>query len=623
MSLLRHIAFPMLLVAVLLSYAIGGVKGDEIPGTEKWRFHTGGSIHACPALGSLYVGSPDGNLYSINLSTGMEQWRFSTGSDIHGSAAIGDDGVIYVGARNHNFYAITPDGYEKWRFRTSGWVYSSPAIAVDGTIYVGSYDNNLYALDPTNGAELWRFPTGGAIFSSPAVGVDGTIYVGSRDSKIYAIYPNGDKKWEFPTGGNVDGSPTIDADGTIYVGSNDHYLYALDPNGIQIWRFETGGLVDSSVSIGLDGTLYFGSWDNYVYAIDPVECRNDPNEARIGGKGMKWRFPTGGSVRSSPAIGASGTIYIGSLDEILYAIKPNGDELWHFVAGGPHGQVWSPTIGPDGVIYVGSENYNLYAVYSDSAGLADTPWPGFRHDLRNTGRAELRLYEVTIDIKPRSFPNSINPAQKGTTPVAIFSTDGFDAPALVDPTSLTFGSTGDEESLAYRGKNNSRAQVGYEDVNNDGLLDVVAHFVTELCAFEVGDQVGYLEGETFDGPEIYGSDSVRIVPSYGKKDTSLDPMDVATQLEAKATPTLLRERARVRFEVKGALSAEVDQVRVRVFDLAGDLVWEGEAAGTELPWNAVNTYGQHLANGVYIFQVLANVNGTWVPVELSTMTIIR
>ena len=34
-----------------------------------------------------------------------------------------------------------------------------------------------------------------------------------------------------------------------------------------------------------------------------------------------WEFETGGDVFSSPAIGSDGTVYVGSLDDKLYAIK--------------------------------------------------------------------------------------------------------------------------------------------------------------------------------------------------------------------------------------------------------------------------------------------------------------
>lgn len=111
---------------------------------------------------------------------------------------------------------------------------------------------------------------------------------------------------------------------------------------------------------------------------------------------------------------------------------------------------------------------------------------------------------VEVDIKPASDPNSINPKSRGTIPVAILSTPDFDAPSEVDKTSLTFGRTGDEPSLAKCTKSD-------EDVNGDGLLDVVCHFNTQETDFEAGDAVGILKGLRVDGGSIQGSDSVRIV----------------------------------------------------------------------------------------------------------------
>ena len=56
---------------------------------------------------------------------------------------------------------------------------------------------------------------------------------------------------------------------------------------------------------------------------------------------------------------------------------------------------------------------------------------------------------IDIDIKPGSHHNTINPKSKGKIPVAILSTEDFDAPSKVDRDSLTFGSTGEEDSLAF------------------------------------------------------------------------------------------------------------------------------------------------------------------------------
>ena len=112
--------------------------------------------------------------------------------------------------------------------------------------------------------------------------------------------------------------------------------------------------------------------------------------------------------------------------------------------------------------------------------------------------------EVTIDVKPGSQSNPLNPKSSGKIPVAILSTPGFDAPSAVDKTSLTFGRTGDELSLAFCNKKG-------EDVNDDGLLDLVCHFKTKFAGFQMGDTVGILKGQTLDDVSIEGRDSVRIL----------------------------------------------------------------------------------------------------------------
>ncbi len=42
-------------------------------------------------------------------------------------------------------------------------------------------------------------------------------------------------------------------------------------------------------------------------------------------------------------------------------------------------------MGSDGTIYVGSGDGKLYAIEGNSGGLADSPWPKFGKNNRNTG----------------------------------------------------------------------------------------------------------------------------------------------------------------------------------------------------------------------------------------------
>ncbi len=49
--------------------------------------------------------------------------------------------------------------------------------------------------------------------------------------------------------------------------------------------------------------------------------------------------------------------------------------------------VSSPALGADGTVYVGSHDYKLYAIKTDSKGLAKSPWPMRGQTPQHTGRA--------------------------------------------------------------------------------------------------------------------------------------------------------------------------------------------------------------------------------------------
>jgi pimeloyl-ACP methyl ester carboxylesterase len=110
---------------------------------------------------------------------------------------------------------------------------------------------------------------------------------------------------------------------------------------------------------------------------------------------------------------------------------------------------------------------------------------------------------IRIDIKPGSPTNPINLQSSGTIPVAIMSSPTFDAPSQVGVSSLTFGRTGTELSLAFCNQDG-------EDVNGDGLLDLVCHFNAPKTDFTVGDTQGVLKGKTLAEVPFVGTGPVRI-----------------------------------------------------------------------------------------------------------------
>ena len=55
-----------------------------------------------------------------------------------------------------------------------------------------------------------------------------------------------------------------------------------------------------------------------------------------------------------------------------------------------------------------------------------------------------------------------------------------------------------------------------DDVNDDGNLDMILHFRTQEVGLTKDDTETNLTGETMNGINIRGTDSVRIVPSENK-----------------------------------------------------------------------------------------------------------
>ena len=109
-----------------------------------------------------------------------------------------------------------------------------------------------------------------------------------------------------------------------------------------------------------------------------------------------------------------------------------------------------------------------------------------------------------IDIRPFTDHNIIIRSRWGLLPVAILSSESLDAFNDVETTTVTFGKTGNEDSLAFCGQ-------GRIDVNGDGLRDLICTFRIRDTGFEVGDTMGILKCDSKDGVHIQGSDSVRIL----------------------------------------------------------------------------------------------------------------
>ncbi len=143
------------------------------------------------------------------------------------------------------------------------------------------------------------------------------------------------------------------------------------------WSFPTGERIVSTPALH-DGVLFFGSDDGNLYAVEAASGRE------------RWRVRTGGPVASSPAVDG-GRVFFGSYDGRFYAVdEKTGGLLWKFATGGerrfearglhglqPKGQTYadpfdvylsSPAVAA-GTVYFGSGDGHVYALEAASGAL--------------------------------------------------------------------------------------------------------------------------------------------------------------------------------------------------------------------------------------------------------------
>jgi hypothetical protein len=114
------------------------------------------------------------------------------------------------------------------------------------------------------------------------------------------------------------------------------------------------------------------------------------------------------------------------------------------------------------------------------------------------------IHEVEIDI----MPSSINPRSYGVIPVALLGREDFSV-ADLDVTTLRFGP--DEASPAHDLTDTWTYNDHMQDVNLDGFMDLMMHFLMQETGIGCGHVAATLAGNMLAGQAIEGTDSFRTV----------------------------------------------------------------------------------------------------------------
>ncbi len=137
----------------------------------------------------------------------------------------------------------------------------------------------------------------------------------------------------------------------MYVPSNDGNLYAVSDTGSLLWIFETGHFLWSQPQVN-GGVIYLGSMDNFVYAIS-----TDGNEI--------WSTEMTGAVVGSPVLSDDGSrLYTGSIGGEMVALNTSdGAVIWRFDAGD---SIWGRSVLADGKLFFADSGGDLHALDPDS-----------------------------------------------------------------------------------------------------------------------------------------------------------------------------------------------------------------------------------------------------------------
>lgn len=317
----------------------------------------------------------------------------------------------------------------------------------------------------------------------------------------------------FASGGGIQGPQhlTFGPDGNLYVAS----FGGLGPNS-KIIRYDgmTGAYIDDFVPVGRGGLngaegLVFGP-DGNLYVTSRVSnqvLRYDGSTGKFLGV-----FATGG--QNGPVnlvFGPDGNLYVlngNGSSEVLRFDGSTGKLIDVFVREVPgSGDGSSLAFGPDGNLYVTTAflGNSVLRFHGSTGQLIDTFVPSGSGGLHHA--AGLLFFTpsapklVSIDIRPGSSPNNINPRSQGVIPLAILTTETFDA-GTVDPLSVRLGPNGATEA---------RERGHSEDADGDGDLDLVLHFRIRETGIQCRDTSVSLTGKTLDEQRIEGADSIRTV----------------------------------------------------------------------------------------------------------------
>lgn len=460
--------------------------------------------------GTLATGfpAPIGTLYDVPASS------VTLG---HGGRMLALGDAVYCVAYKH---ASASDGVRLWRYPSntgSTLTVSRSSIALDtaGNAYFVDDNNKLYGLSPS-GTELWAPVTVDAslahdVVSSPVIGRNGLLYLisdpASYGDPLHVIAVN------TATGATVHqvqlasdqagGSPVVLADGNLLVSTYAEYNYngtltVLSPT-LAVkgqWIEPNFAGIKATPIVSPSNAVFVGSTGGVFHKL----------QLSYDGSGNAsftpvWNYQSATSTAfNGPAVlSIQNNIVLAAEDGRVHFLKDLGSSFLAEVPYVSNGMIRSsPALGPDGTIYVNSHAVGLHAFHGTDA-VEPRGWTSWRNG--RTGRAN------ALDVSPQATSIPIPPT---------FALTRFVDPA--NP-STGFGSnygqvyTVNNNQAAY-GMGQGGAHDGVFELYQNTMFDLGIYAAGNTPVINQGNDRHYAVGRTWDGVTRDGVNNPRFFPLW-------------------------------------------------------------------------------------------------------------
>lgn len=270
----------------------------------------------------LYYGTGAGDVV-CRTTDGSRRWAYEADphAGVHSIPSLARE-VVYVSSDNGTYALDADDGTELWT--SDAWVrWGSSALSGD-RLYALESRTRVVALDVETGGRAWSAAVEGA--HALAVADDAVYTTGSAsDGGVAAAIVDGEREWE-RTGFDSIHEPPVVAGDAVLVSERDGRLHALDrDDGGTVW--EHGRVGDGSTPPAVaHGQVYFPSGNGSRTTCLDLESGD-----------VEWRLAT--DVTHDQPVAVADGLYVGTPNEGLFAVEPDGTVRWHDEGGRVRGRM--------------------------------------------------------------------------------------------------------------------------------------------------------------------------------------------------------------------------------------------------------------------------------------------